>query len=190
MYEIRCKSPDEARKVCEALEQKLAESRFYLCGGLVIRMYKGLNRVIQLRGVRLHAKKHYCGNHAYDCQLVNPGRDESRRKRMAYLEGRDWVAFNDMVNDVLDRLRISAYVGSSLVTVRTGDKRCVEYFADLDFGGEWKRLGRYESWCGRRAPRSKFPEGTPGRRGWRMPGLNRTKHEPESVKQDLGAGPG
>lgn len=117
---------------------------------------------ITIHNVRLKQSKHYCGNHPFACP-VRPF--EKPHKKLIYLEGADWVAFNDMINDVLDRLFISADVRSSLVIIRKDKRRCVYYWGHLlnAFNNEWNKEGEfYEDWMGRKAPRSRFPKGTPG----------------------------
>lgn len=117
---------------------------------------------ITIHDVRLKEKKDYCGNHPFACP-VRPF--ETKHKKLKYLEGADWVGFNDMVNDVLDSLEVAANVQSSLVIIRKGNKRAVRYWGHATnfFNNEWnKDTGDFENWIGRKAPRSQFPEGTPG----------------------------
>jgi hypothetical protein len=108
--------------------------------------------------VRLRSSKAYCGNHPGACQ--RGGKDRKGR----FLEGADWVEFNDMLNDVLDKLKVDARVESSVVLVRRGRERCVEYFQQQGRGrnAEWEKTGLYADYCGQEAPPSDFPEGTPG----------------------------
>jgi hypothetical protein len=147
--------------VAVALDRALGPTRF------VCRVRIDDARTIRLDPVRLFAAKDYCGNHPGPCLLG--GR---RHRHYCYLEGADWVAYNDLINKVLDRLGIEADVGSSTCAVRKGRRRRVVYeqhFIQLGNGravADWERTGApacYEDWCGHRgAPPSRYPDGTPG----------------------------
>jgi hypothetical protein len=118
----------------------------------------------EISTIRLRQSKDYCGNHPLPCP-IRPG-GHRPHKHLPYLEGADWVAFNDMLNDVLDRLKVSANVASSHVIIRKGDKRCVEYDSQPLRNGidnEWVRdSGCFECRIGIKSPRSDYPPGTPG----------------------------
>jgi len=82
---------------------------------------------------------------------------------MDYLEGADWVEFNDMLNNVCDNLGVSANIASTVCVIREGSCRRVEYDTkDYLPGNEWQRHGVLENWIGKQAPPSDFPRGTPG----------------------------
>lgn len=115
--------------------------------------------------VRLNLKKDYCGNHPKACE---PRAGKHNHKKGAWLEGADWVEFNDLLNDVLDSLDAEAYIHSSVVIVRKGALRRVEYDATTQFSNRtwaWDKDGpedHYADWRGGVAPSSTFPNGTPG----------------------------
>jgi hypothetical protein len=119
--------------------------------------------VIKIRNIRLREKKPYCGNHPAMCE--NTG--ETRRKG-TWLEGADWVEFNDSLNDICDRENISADIRSSICILRKGRERRMEYgYRQVnDRFTEWNLDDEdsYENWCGKEelAPASEFPFGTPG----------------------------
>ena len=118
---------------------------------------------IKIGNVRLRESKHYCGNHPLPCPVrMFP----KKHIHSLCLEGADWVAFNDMLNDVLDNLGVSANVASSLVTIRKGDKRCTRYdpyVLNNGIDNEWVRDSHcFENFIGRQAERSEYPNGTPG----------------------------
>ncbi len=137
--------------LADALRTEIRASRF---NAVVFEDRRG---VLQIGNVRLNQKKPYCGNHPAACE-----RGSAHRKG-AWLEGLDWVSWNDMLNDVMDRLNVSARVASSQVVIRKGKERCVNYSQDAAHLDLWKKdSGRFEDWCGRKAPRSHYPEGTPG----------------------------
>lgn len=144
--------------VQEELIAILETSRFIVNGLTTTRptkTYKG--GIVELREIRLKEPKPYCGNHAGPCLIERPHR------KARYLEGLDWVEFNDLVNSVLDRLHIPADVASSACTIRKGLKRRVVYEGGPN--GDWDKTGRsqdYEDWCGKDAPSSNYPMGTPG----------------------------
>jgi hypothetical protein len=138
--------------VRQALMDALSSSRFtFDSESIDYRRFKIVN-------VRLRSSKAYCGNHPGACQI------DGKDRRGSYLEGADWVEFNDMLNDVLDRLKVDARVESSVVLVRRGRERCVEYlYVQHPWrNAEWEKIGIYKDYCGKKAPMSKFPEGTPG----------------------------
>lgn len=119
------------------------------------------NRSIRIMDVRLRAKKLYCGNHPAACE--NTG---AKHKKLNYLEGADWVEFNDMVNTLLDIRKIGANVFTAVCVIRKGDFRRVNY--GMDNTGriaQWNKAGgagdyvNYTQW---KAPASEFPIGTPG----------------------------
>lgn len=115
---------------------------------------------IELRNIRLAKNKHYCGNHAGPCRA----RGGTHRKA-AFLEGNDWVEFNDCINDILDRLNLAADVFTSACEVRRGRMRRRVY--DGVDGGEFHKKGHaddYDDCCGNQTPasRSWSPPGTPG----------------------------
>jgi hypothetical protein len=118
---------------------------------------------IKIGGVRLRESKHYCGNHPLPCPVrMFP----VKHKNTKLLEGADWVAFNDMLNDVLDNLGVSANVASSHVIIRKGDQRCIGYGAQAAGNGidnEWVRdSGQFAKTIGMKPFRSMYPNGTPG----------------------------
>lgn len=119
-------------------------------------------RKMTIRDVRLKNAKDYCGNHPFACIADRPHR------KFKYLEGADWVAFNDMVNDVLDKLNVSANVESSVCVIRIGAERCIEYSGKSDgFHPEWTKKGIYKNCIGTNV-RARYPEGTPGNDKWKM----------------------
>lgn len=134
---------------------------------------------IKVSKIRLKESKPYCGSHPFVCDI------EGGRKAN-FLEGADWVEFNDRLNDVLDRLNAVAYVRSMICIVRKGGKRRVRYDGTWEvFNGKqwillpegddpslyahqhpvWKRDEDdkyYRDWRLKIAPNSWYPPGTPG----------------------------
>jgi hypothetical protein len=118
---------------------------------------------IKIRNIRLKEKKEYCGNHPAECIVIF---GPERTRRGVWLEGLDWVEFNDRINDILDELNISANVYTSVCHIRKGERRRIHYgmWTDGRFNF-WAKHGnseRYEDWRGKIAPNSIYPEGTPG----------------------------
>jgi hypothetical protein len=151
---IKVKDGSSLSEIQWKLQLAIDESRFTMA--IVER-----DGAIILSNVRLRESKPYCGNHPNACELG--GRD----KKAKWLEGADWVGFNDMVNDVLDTIGVNAHVASDLVVIRKGQERCVEYTSTYRRFWQWDKHGRYENWIGRLAPRSEYPYGTPGLAEWR-----------------------
>ncbi len=129
------------------------------------------NTVVNISRVRLNKSKDYCGNHAKACE--RPGKKE---KKHTFLEGADWVEFNDLINQVCDDRKVSAFVASARgagCIIRKGNKRRMQYDADTFIGekgnGEWRWNydapdNHFVSWINSEIPvaPSRFPKGTPG----------------------------
>jgi hypothetical protein len=146
------------------IEHEFKDSRFVFKDGLY---WRRDGTFINLGSIRLKEKKQYCGNHPEACNLLFPKKEPTA----PFLEGADWVEFNDRLNDVLDASRVSAYVYSVQVVIRRGLERCTAYVVSqksidrqMRWVGntEWGRLGVFADWTGSPAPRASFPEGTPG----------------------------
>lgn len=156
---ISIKSGHTLQDVEGAIHRAFSESRFKI--GEID--WKGPT-VLNLKMIRLKQSKRYCGNHPNACDIEG-GRMGN------FLEGADWVEFNDRLNDVLDSLHVSAFVRSDRIVIcRKGFERRVVYTSHpLQFNGhdwdydayEWNE-SRFENWCGKIAPPSEYPEGTPG----------------------------
>lgn len=123
--------------------------------------------ILALKAIRLRVSKDYCGNHAFACDVANPRRAGRPHRHTKFLEGADWVAFNDLVNDVCDLLGLYAHVWSDAlnvdrgIVVRRGYERCVRYFARVSQGGDWCRFGEYRD-CRDKRIVADYPAGTPG----------------------------
>lgn len=146
-----------------AIDSAFAQSRF------TYKVLQGHGSKVTIQGIRLKEAKDYCGNHPLACP-VRPGVHKPH-KHFTFLEGADWVAFNDMLNDVLDKLKVEANVASSHVIIRKAKQRCVEYKPQTLSNGidsEWvKDSGRFANRMGRISLRSKYPIGTPGIPEWK-----------------------
>jgi hypothetical protein len=113
---------------------------------------------IKFSTIRLKVSKPYCGNHAGSCKFT--GNHKPHRKAI-YLEGCDWVGFNDMLNDILDRTNVEANIASSTCIVRKGLERRYRYSGTND--GEFlKDENCYMNLCGKEPIPSTFQNGTPG----------------------------
>jgi hypothetical protein len=155
---IRCKTWEDAQAAIHAVSQHLRQSRFRADLDL---KWTGRRYLVVISTVRLLTPKGYCGNHAGPCRLT--GRKHYSR---SFLEGLDWVSFDDMLNDALDSINHDGDVKSSLCLIRKGKCRRMDYFGQD--GGEFDYSGdQYEDWCGKQAPPSEYHWGTPGIIGWR-----------------------
>ena len=95
-------------------ERIIKEGRFRAT--LIVGHKYGILPSIVIKPVRLVKAKEYCGNHPGECVIPPHG---SKKKHVAtYLEWEDWVAFNGMVNRVLNRFRANADVWSTPADVR------------------------------------------------------------------------
>jgi len=97
---------------------------------------------LKISVIRLRQKKSYCGAHPGPC-LANPFR---RHTNSTYLEGLDWVGFNAMLNDALDKAEVNcdvfSYNRESLLKgayyIRRGKCRRVAYpYAQADNFAHW-----------------------------------------------------
>lgn len=146
-----------ASDVALAIRADLYDSRF------IAYVSEDLRGNVKLSQIRLKSSKEYCGNHPSACEVGNP-----KHRKARYLEGADWVEFDDMLNDLLDQMGVSANVASSMCILRKGTFRRTEYSNGPRQGNgnyTWAKddPASYEDWCGKEgAPRSAFPEGTPG----------------------------
>lgn len=121
---------------------------------------------INIYKVRLRTAKEFCGNHPAACEIGNP-----THRKGAHLEGADWVQFNDELNNILDRMNVSARVESALVIVRKGALRRTNYrhrYPRPGANAEWIRDSEHEfDWedckgIKKGHPVSSFNEDTPG----------------------------
>lgn len=126
---------------------------------------------VSISKVRLEKSKEYCGNHMKACELADKNHRHSR-----YLEGADWVEFNDRVNDAMDRMGVDAKIASAKSSqgciIRKGEKRRIRYDSNTRVGFSPQNYAwivdydapedHWKMCIGEEAPRSIFPKGTPG----------------------------
>jgi len=133
--------------------------------------------IVRIDTVRLKKKKDYCGQHPNAC-IANPFVQKKHRCG-SWLEGADWVGFNDGLNDVLDKYAVAADVWSfnreckegGRYFLRKGLERRMDYDSEYTQGAfqgfyAWVLEGEHENWCEKVAPRSFFPKDTPGYACW------------------------
>lgn len=131
---IKPKNPDDIDKIVTAVRQWLEESRF--TAEVYGKFHSRWKHAIRVERVRKRAKEIYCGQHPNEC-VANPFFDRKERKGR-WLEGSDWVGFNDGLNDVLDGLEVEADVWSynrealkaGRYFIRKGRCRRVDYDSD------------------------------------------------------------
>lgn len=149
------------------IEEHFQASRFNLV--LAELVYTPRTVSIELK-VQLQERKHFCGNHPGACALS--GHDKAHR-RTRFMEGADWVDFNDSVNDLLDRFHVDCEVFSKpreltrRLIIRKGKMRRLCYGMEAIQGTRFNiwvhdEDGVYADYCGKEAPRSEFPSNTPG----------------------------
>jgi hypothetical protein len=185
-FVINIRSDHDPSLVWARLGQAIAASRFTadIRHGKVKRKdRKTYKAVLMVHEVRLRKTKVYYGNHPAACKNTEELRKRPFGGKALYLEGADWVGWNDLVNDVLDALGVDADVASSVCEIRIGRNRRIRYDYHVEereyetLQGvetrsipEWDRFGDsndYGDYCGKPAPVTEYPEGTPGLAKWR-----------------------
>jgi hypothetical protein len=119
--------------------------------------------ILTFRNIRLKESKLYCGSHPAQCEINGI----SKPRKAKFLEGADWIAFNDMMNDIADKLGLSVDIASLVCCIRKGEKRRYNYDYTSDTWGnnQWEKEGSQFDYINNihQAPLpSTFPEGTPG----------------------------
>ena len=168
---VTCKSLTEASAVTDALKRSMHLSRFKCEYDMANKsaMQRG-NWYVTLSEVRLLESRPYCGNHPAECERPHPHGHKLRKA--AYLEGTDWVAFNDMVNDTLDNLGHEGNAATAICVIRTNGRRRTNYGMYRSFNqNQWEKTGHldqdYADCRGKTAPISDYPFGTPGTYAWK-----------------------
>lgn len=163
---VECRSLTDANRFIRSFTKFLERSRFTAEIDMKQRL-KRLNGKVQtvfcvvLHPVRLREAKHYCGHHAGPCRLGG-----GSHKKARYLEGADWVAFNHMINDCLDRHNMIADVRSSVVIVRKGARRRMDYYSADGFTFD-RDTDNYADYRRKKSPEPEYTPGTPGIATWR-----------------------
>lgn len=153
------------------LKDAVEASRFTVHGWDLCR-FRDYIPALKVSSVRLRKAKDYCGQHPGPCLAFGL----QRHRRGRWLEGADWIGFNAMVNDLFDRLKLSVDVFSynrdsraNKYYIRRGLCRRVVYDMKTEYG-----FGRpFSLWtedtpdnflncCGKKPPKSRFPDDTPG----------------------------
>lgn len=139
--------------------------------------------LIYIKHVKLKGAKDYCGNHPAACERIG-----IRHVKRRFLEGADWVEFNDTLNDLLDTFCVSAVVQSFVrdgttdrlpLRIRCGMHRRSNYKSGY-FNGQKSAPRENQVWQGRghadadyavnsgfdmtrvEKDNADFPAGTPG----------------------------
>lgn len=168
---IKPRYEDDREKITTAVRAWLAESRF--TADLYPQRHHKHGSAIEIRVVRKRKRADYCGQHPGACRAN--GRPH---RHYCYLQGADWIGFNDGLNDVLDKLNVEADVWSynrecypsGQYFIRHGKKRRTLYDSVWLNSGPvlWERdTDCFEDHCGKEAPPSEYPSGTPGIASWR-----------------------
>jgi hypothetical protein len=141
----------------ETLWSAIQQSRFSV--GEIENQSNSRTGWLKLRTIRLKEAKPFCGSHPIACDIAGG-------RRAKFLEGADWVEFNDLINDVCDDLGISADIKTAVCQIRDGRRRRIRYDAYWQVNQwQWVMHGDdndYKDWCKKDAPDSWYPEGTPG----------------------------
>lgn len=77
-----------------------------------------------LHKIRLKLAKPYCGNHAGTCPVGTP------KPKMIFLEGEDWIEFNNFINKQLKNIDADVY--SSELEIRRRLTPRVNYHIDIN----------------------------------------------------------
>jgi len=187
-FAIKIKSHIDPCRVRMAVWERLEKSRFKVAAirnAPLKRADKaaGVQAILTFHEIRLRKSKFYCGSHPAACEAKEEPKRRMFGGKHIYLEGADWIGWNDLCNDALDALEVDADAGSPVCEIRRGRCRRVRYdFHEEvktyeDFLGksekqtnEWDRIGGpddYADHCGKAPPVTVYPEGTPGVALWR-----------------------
>lgn len=133
------------------------------------------NFKLYLGSIRLWRKKDYCGQHPGPC-LPSP-LGERPHKRGSWLEGSDWVGFNDLLNDICDKLNLTVDIWShnreahsGKYWIRQGARRRTGYLHEWTWGvRHWAKEqdSDFEDCRGQVSLVSNVSDGTPGIPHWR-----------------------
>lgn len=162
----------DREKMAAELKAAVEKSRFTVQDWDLCK-FRNWTPALKVRGVRLRKKKDYCGQHPGPCLNLFP----RPHRKGTWLEGADWIGFNNMVNDLFDRRHYSVNVFSfnreahgGKYHIRRGKHRRVCY----DMRTEYTSFGRpFSLWeeetaadflncCGMPPHPSRFPDDTPG----------------------------
>ncbi len=159
-------------RLLRLVEEKMKLSRFH--ARLEVGTH-GKSPGLKLTVIRLKRKKSYCGAHPGPC----PNDGNRRHTNSTFLEGQDWIGFNAMLNDVLDKNGVDCTVfsynrekmGGGKYYVRRGKLRRVNYpYKWATFWGrtfahwiEGKVYECFADYCGKEPPPvEELDDGTPG----------------------------
>ncbi len=175
---IKPRDHRQCPQLADAVRSWLVDSRF--TADVHVECSTRLGRTVKIEHIRLRVKKGYCGAHPGPCQT---DLFFDRPHMVAhYLEGSDWIGYDEGINDLLDRLEIDANVWtynqestSGRYYIRKGRRRRLVYGMVTRNDGirtfnHWERVAtkdEYADYCGKIAPRAEYPSGTPGSADWR-----------------------
>lgn len=166
-------TPDE---LADAIRSHFEQSRFSI-RELHINKPRFALPWLNLKKIRLKSSKDYCGSHPAACERVGSPHNHTK-----FLEGADWVEFNDTLNNLCDKLKVSACILSSSpefrgpMVIRLGMHRRQRYGSE--YPNEFRSpIPVNQRWIGHEPENmglgctielneiptwSDFPEGTPG----------------------------
>jgi hypothetical protein len=137
-------------KVRELLVKWIENSRFRV-ESICLRTGPGCSRKrfkggeIQLLGVRLKTPKFYYGNgpvaNSEPSKRKGWNRNAPRKPaKLSFLEGLDWIEFNDSLNDFCDHHKLRADISSARCVIRRGWLRRTKYdFHEFHSVPVWKQ---------------------------------------------------
>lgn len=161
----------DREKMAKQLKAAVEKSRFVVHDWDLMK-YRDWTPGLKVMNVRLRKKKDYCGQHPGPCLALGP----QRHRKGTWLEGADWVGFNNLINDLFDRLGYSVNVfsfnregHSGKYYIRRGLLRRVRYDMQTHYNyGRQFSLWReavdtdFRNCCGEKPPEALFPDDTPG----------------------------
>lgn len=159
-YRIQKLPPAVASELAAHLRLAVIADGRFTCG-ISVAPTRHATSDIEIRVIRLTTAKPYCGNHPGPCRMTG-----TKRAKRNYLEWADWVAFNDLINDVLDEYNVAADVRAlRSIRIRNGPARRIHYGWVQDKHGpghhEIDPEGAYcdfKDWRGLQAPRATHGE--------------------------------
>lgn len=161
---LRLPSKKKVRQLSDLLLKKLKRSRFEI-PPRNITVFEAGNRCrhgkLRIYAVRLKTGKYYHGAGPVPQKPMERrgwGKGSYKPHKLCFLEGADWIEFNDLLNDFCDELGLCADIFSRVCSIRRGWFRRVIYRSIVEKGIVlWERFPPPEHFMGVTSTNGPFP---------------------------------